>query len=244
MISTILLDLDGVIRHFDPDHVAGVERRHGLPPGSLVAAAFVPELLNQAITGRITRAEWFGHVGQAVSCLAAAEEWLAARGEAERGEIDWELIKLVDQLRASGITVAILTNGTDTIPQEMKELGLPQHFDGIFNSAQIGFAKPDRRVFEVVCRSLDVQPATVFFTDDTPSKLAGAKEIGMTTRTFIDLPTFRKHLSEFLKSPKQDNLTDQQLLARMLDDIERQAGPVDEALVAEYTAILLDEREN
>ncbi len=198
MISTILLDLDGVIRHFDPDHVSGVERRHDLPPGSLVTAAFEPELLNQTITGRITRGQWIDQVGLAVSCPAAAEEWLANRGGAERGEIDWEMIKLVDQLRTSGITVAVLTNGTDTIPEEVEDLGLTQHFDGIFNSAQIGFAKPDQRAFESVCRSLDVRPETVFFTDDSESKLAGAKEIGMTTRTFIDLSTFRQHLIEIL----------------------------------------------
>ena len=243
MISTVLLDLDGVIRHFDPDHVAGVERRHGLPPGSLVTAAFEFALLNQVITGRITRVRWIDQIGLAVSCPAAAEEWLAGRGGTQRGEIDWELVELVDQLRASGIAVAILTNGTDTIPEEMGGLGLSQRFDGIFNSAQIGFAKPDRRVFESVCRSLGVQPSAVFFTDDSPSKLTGANEIGMTTRTFIDLPTFRRHLSELLLSTTQDDLTDQQLLTRMLDDFERQAGPVDETLVAKYTDLLHDERE-
>ncbi len=132
-ISTILLDLDGVIRHFDPNHVAGVENRHDLPAGSLVAAAFEPELLDQAITGQITRSHWVSQVGQAVSCPAAAQEWLVDRGNAERGEIDREMIDLVDQLRASGMVVAILTNGTDTIPKEMEELGLTQHFDGIFN---------------------------------------------------------------------------------------------------------------
>lgn len=29
-LTCVLLDLDGVVRHFDPDHVTSVELRHGL----------------------------------------------------------------------------------------------------------------------------------------------------------------------------------------------------------------------
>lgn len=194
-ITTVLLDLDGVIRHFDPNHVAEIENHHGIPQDSLVAAAFEPELLERAITGRITRAHWIDQVGQVVSCPTAAEEWLAA---VRRGSIDWEMIDLVDQLRASGIVVAILTNGTDTISEEMGSFGLIEHFDDIFSSAQIGFAKPDRRVFETVCESLDVQPEAVFFTDDSRSKLAGAIELGMTAKTFTGVPSFVQQLCELL----------------------------------------------
>ncbi len=152
-MTTVLLDLDGVIRHFDPGHVADVERRHELPSGALTAAGFRPELLELVVTGRITRAAWVARVGVRVGSSAAAEEWLA-----ERGRIDWELLALVDDLRDAGVTVAVLTNGTDTIPQELAELGVSNRFDAVFNSAEIGFAKPDRRAFEHVCARLGVPP--------------------------------------------------------------------------------------
>lgn len=188
-MTTVLLDLDGVVRHFDPAHVADVERRHGLEGGTLTAAAFESALLDHVITGRIGRSEWVAEVGRRVANNAAAEEWMA-----DRGEVDSTMMLEVDRLRAGGYVVAVLTNGTDTIADEMHALGLDTRFDAIFNSADLGVAKPDRRAFELVAADLQVHPSQVFFTDDTESKLVGAIEIGMTVRHFVGVGQFRRHL--------------------------------------------------
>ena len=89
------------------------------------------------------------------------------------------------------LVVAILTNGTNTIPDEMRELGVDRRVDAIFNTAEIGHAKPDRRAFQHVVDALGVDPTRVFFTDDSPSKLAGALELGMTAETFTGVAAFR-----------------------------------------------------
>lgn len=190
-ITTVLLDLDGVIRHFDPDHRAKIEAAAGLVPGTLWAAAFDDDLVQQLITGRITRATWTTAVGEAVGNAEVATEWLA-----EKGTLDPEMVELIDELRASGTTVAILTNGTDTIPDELNELGLTSHVDAIFNTAEIGFAKPDPRAFQHACMALDVDPAQVFFTDDSQRKLSGAVEIGMTAEHFVGVGALRTQLTE------------------------------------------------
>ena len=188
-LTTVLLDLDGVVRHFDPARVAAIEARHGLRARSLTAAAFEPALLDRVITGRIHRREWVREVGRRVGHARAANEWAA-----DRGTVDQAMLVEVDTLRSLGVVVAILTNGTDTIAEEMVQLGLDTRFDAIFNSADIGYAKPDRRVFERVCSELEVDPAQVFFTDDSESKLRGAVEIGMTARRFEGVEAFRRHL--------------------------------------------------
>ncbi len=193
-ISTVLLDLDGVVRHFDPQHLDRVEERHRLEKGSLAGAAFAPELLDRVVTGKIGRNDWVTSVGRSVGSPRAAEEWLSTPGR-----IDWELMGIVDELRSEGLIVAVLTNGTDTIPAEMEAFGLEDRFDGIFNSAEIGFAKPDRRAFLHVCDRLNVDPERVFFTDDTASKLSGATEIGMIAELFLGLDRFRQHLSQFVR---------------------------------------------
>jgi putative hydrolase of the HAD superfamily len=192
-VTTVLLDLDGVIRHFDQTHQAEVERRHGLRPGSLAETGFAPEVVTPLITGAMTRAEWQRRIGELVDSPAAAREWLT-----RPGEIDWELMAIVDELRTGGVTVAILTNGTDTVARELAEVGLLERLDAVFNSAEIGVAKPDRRAFEHVCRTLDVAGPEVFFTDDSASSLAGAVEIGMTVRVYEGLARFRQHLDEIL----------------------------------------------
>jgi putative hydrolase of the HAD superfamily len=78
----------------------------------------------------------------------------------------------------------------------MEALGIESRFDAIFNSAELGVAKPDRRAFEMVCSRLGVEPAEVLFTDDSERKLEGAIEIGMTARHFTGVHPFADHLRE------------------------------------------------
>ncbi len=190
-LTTVLLDLDGVIRHFDQAHLATVEANHGLAAGTILQTAFAPKLLQPVITGRMGRTAWAEEVGRRIGVMDAAMDWMAAPGTT-----DGEMLAEVDTLRAAGVVVAILTNGTDAIPAEMRDLGLDVRFDAIFNSADIGVAKPDRRVFQAVCDALAVEPAEVFFTDDSASKLAGAVELGMAARLFEGVESFRDQLKE------------------------------------------------
>ncbi|KJQ54375.1 HAD family hydrolase [Microbacterium sp. SA39] len=188
-ICAVLFDLDGVVRQFDEDYTTDIERRHGLEPGAVVDAAFEPELLDQVTTGRISRRAWVARVGEALGSAAAAEEW-----GRQPSEVDAEVLAIADALRAAGIRTAILTNGTDTIPAEADELGLTEHFDAIFNSAEIGWAKPDARAFQHVLDALGVEASEVFFTDDSEGKLAGAEEVGMVTHHFESAEGLREAL--------------------------------------------------
>lgn len=179
MLRAVLFDLDGVVRHFSTDHIAAVEHRHGLEPGAIARFAFTDEVLDPVVTGAITREAWIVQIGAHVGNQRAAVEW----GETPC-VVDADVIELIDALRSAGYRTAILTNGTDTVAAEIEALGLTSHFDRIFNSADIGFAKPDARAFQHVLAELALPAAEVFFTDDSSSKLAGAVELGMSTHLF------------------------------------------------------------
>lgn len=69
--------------------------------------------------------------------------------------------------------VAILTNGTEAIPTEVKAQGIQQHIDYVFNSATIGYIKPDQRVFQHVIDALGLEGYENFFTDDSSTNLGG-----------------------------------------------------------------------
>lgn len=68
-------DLDGVIRHFDPKHVADIEQQHRLSSGTLESIAFAKPLIEEGTAGRISRADWVCHVSEMVGSASAAEEW-------------------------------------------------------------------------------------------------------------------------------------------------------------------------
>lgn len=189
MIRVVLFDLDGVIRHFDARNTAMIERRYDLAPGDIERIAFARPLIDEVTTGRITRAEWVRRIGARVG-TAAAEEW-----SAQPAAIDDGVLELIDDVLETGVRTAVLTNGTDTIPAEIAAHGIASRFDAVFNSAEIGYAKPDTRAFRHVLDALDVKAAEVFFTDDSASKLVGAQHLSINTHHFAGVDDLRAHLA-------------------------------------------------
>lgn len=192
-IAAAVFDLDGVVRSFDVFHRAAVEMRHGLADGILWTTAFDRVHIEPLVTGRITRAEWCRRVGGAVGNPTAAREWLDAPATVDEG-----VLEVIDRLRARGLPTAILTNGTDTVRAELDDLGLTDRFDAIFNSAEIGVAKPDPRIFEHVCEQLGLPPGTIFFTDDSAGHVAAATDVGLIARRFVDVDALRRDLEPVL----------------------------------------------
>jgi putative hydrolase of the HAD superfamily len=90
----------------------------------------------------------------------------------------------------------VLTNGTDEIADELTDRGIAGRFDAIFNSAEIGFVKPDVRAFQHVLDALNVTGPEVFFTDDSETKLAGADILSMRTRLYRGIDELRNALAE------------------------------------------------
>jgi HAD superfamily hydrolase (TIGR01509 family) len=189
MIRVVLFDLDGVIRHFDPRIVADIERRHDLTAGIIERVAFAAPLIQEVTTGRMTRAEWVRRIGDRIGDLDAAEEW-----GAQSASIDESVLELSDDIRSAGLRTAVLTNGTDTIPAEVAAHGIATRFDAFFNSADIGYAKPDARSFQHVLETLGVKGEAVFFTDDSASKLVGAEGLSILTHHYEGVDALRSRL--------------------------------------------------
>ncbi len=195
-IAAVVLDLDGVVRHFAPDHEATLCRDAGLEPGTIEATAFAPDLIGLVVTGAITKAEWLARVGEAIGAVEAAVAWGRTPATIDQG-----VLAIVDEVRATGRPATILTNGTDAVPAELAALDVAHRFDRIFNSAEIGHAKPDVRAFAHVCEALDLAPERVAFTDDSRSKLTGAATLGMPTHPFTSAAALRDWLVDLAVLP-------------------------------------------
>ncbi|TDN43681.1 putative hydrolase of the HAD superfamily [Curtobacterium flaccumfaciens] len=188
-IRAVVFDLDGVIRHFDPAHVAAIERDHALPPGSIESFAFTPPVIDDVTTGRITRADWVRAIGDHIGSRGAAEAW-----GRQPFAPDPDVLALIDELHAAGYTTAVLTNGTDGVPAEIATFGLPERVDAVFSSHEIGVTKPDVRAFQHVLDALGVDGAEAFFTDDSAAKLTGAVALGMTVHHYTGVEGLRSAL--------------------------------------------------
>lgn len=180
MHEALVIDLDGVLRSWAGQGTAAIERRHGLPAGSLTTVAFAPDRLLPAVTGRITDAAWRAGVAEELTRrhgadgAAAVQEWSAPVGEVDEQVLG--LVRAQRRLRA----VALLSNATDRLRSDLRELGLVDEFDAVFSSAELGVAKPDPEVFARVCAALRLAPERCLFVDDSAEHVAAAASVGLT----------------------------------------------------------------
>jgi putative hydrolase of the HAD superfamily len=194
-VSTVIFDLDGVIRNFEP--YDAIEEQYGLALGTLMRTAFEPDLIEPTITGRWEHDAWIAALGDRLASRHGPMARDAAAAFASiPAFVDESVIDLAQRLRRNYV-VALLTNGTTRVETELEALGVDTHFDHVFNSARIGYAKPDVRVFEHVVRTIACEPAECIFTDDSLHKLAGATELGMRTIHFTDAIALETQLREW-----------------------------------------------
>jgi FMN phosphatase YigB (HAD superfamily) len=188
----LLLDLDGVIRHYPPQRNIEIEQKYNLNEGTLLSAAFEKSLLSKAVCGLISDEDWRVEIVNNVSkdyprniAASAVAEWSDFPGL-----VDDEFLKYVNTKFAS-LPIAILTNGTSRLHMDLSKINLKDKFFKIFNSAEIGFCKPDKRIFIHVLTDLRCQPSEVLFIDDSQSHIQAAQELGLRTHQYRSLDVFR-----------------------------------------------------
>lgn len=194
--EALVIDLDGVIRHWLPDALPAIDRRFGLAPGTAAAALFEPELLGEAMTGRVGVDEWCARVGEAVAGGADHPVDPAAVAEAMSEtpfEVDGEMVALVDEVRVEG-SVALLSNASTGLLDDLRVAGLADHFDAIVGSADIGVAKPAAEAYRAAARRLGVEAEACLFVDDRAENVEGARAVGMQAHLFGGVDDLRQVL--------------------------------------------------
>ncbi|MGW5558007.1 HAD family hydrolase [Micromonospora sp. NPDC003944] len=180
--TALLLDLDGVLRRFDPAIAAGVEREYGLADGVLTEIAMQWGRLQPVLTGQLSHSDWVSSVVDALAepaggpdrARAAVEQW-----QRYRGEVDTEVLDFVREVRAAGVTVGLATNATDLLDADLEALGLVGELDVVVNSSVVGVHKPAPEYFQAACVALATPPARVLFVDDEDWAVRGARAAGL-----------------------------------------------------------------
>ena len=188
-----LFDLDGVIRLYSDDDTRSVERKFGLKPGIIDRFAFTEDLLTKVTTGRITRREWITLLGAKIDNMEAAFEW-----ENRPVYVDNEIIDIIRKLKVAGFQVCLITNGTNNLRTELTNLGIENEFDHIFNSSDIGIAKPSSRIYQIVINDTRIDPANIAYIDDNRENVQEAKKIGMKVYHYKGFSNLLKWLHDSL----------------------------------------------
>jgi putative hydrolase of the HAD superfamily len=132
--------------------------------------------------GRGDKRELLAHLDQSfqwgLSESARLERFRA--GIAQHLELDPRVRDMLVRLR-NVYLLGLVTNGTSaTQRRNIEALSLGQLFDSITISEEVGFKKPDPRIFHHALVELRTTPdKTVFVGDDPISDVAGARAIGI-----------------------------------------------------------------
>jgi putative hydrolase of the HAD superfamily len=133
-----------------------------------------------AFTGHLSLAQFRARHATALGLSAAeAHEFMAEMWAMSSGELDAELVAYAASLRPR-YSAAILSDAIDgSRSWNQERYGFEQLVDVIVYSYEVGLAKPDPRIYRLLCDRLAVCPGEVVFLDDRAENVKGAGEIGM-----------------------------------------------------------------
>ena len=195
-LETIFLDAGGVLVWPNWTRVSDALRAHSIEvdPGALAAAdPFVRKSLDDAsmiAAAADQRRSWnyfelvLTNAGVALS--PATEAALATVQDYQRTANIWEHVPnfvapALRALRGRGHRLVVVSNSNGTVRESFRRLGLAALVDLVVDSAEEGFEKPDRRLFDVALERAGAQRETTLHAGDFYFiDVVGARAAGLT----------------------------------------------------------------
>ncbi len=107
------------------------------------------------------------------------EALMADLWEEYLGELNVELAAYFSSLRPRYQTAMLSNSFVGVRSREQERYHFDEMTDVIIYSHEVGIAKPERRIFELTCERLGVQPTEIVFLDDFEPHVAAAREFGI-----------------------------------------------------------------
>ncbi len=180
VIQAVFFDYGGVIGRLDRQEMARLEDKYGLPPGGFWHALFeIPEWYEVEV-GRGSEKGWLRAALDKLYELAGRpipairQEWhYIWKG------IDEDVVSLARKLRAR-YKVGMISNATKNLEEILENHHrIIDLFDVVINSARVGMAKPDVRIYYLAADRMGVPVSACVFTDDLIHNIEGAQAAGM-----------------------------------------------------------------
>ena len=193
-IECVFFDFDGVLRVWEYDEEK-FEEMYGVPIDAIREVAFDPVRLESVVRGHITNEEWRADVGEEIRARFPEENAVAALADwnTRIGRLIPEAIEIVEECKEV-VPVALFSNATTRLPQELAHHGLTNLFDFVVNASETGFMKPEPEIFHRALEIAGVRAENAFFTDDSKRNVEVAASLGWTAHYFQNVIELRDAL--------------------------------------------------
>ncbi len=178
-IRAVVFDIGGVLE-ITPrtGWVEKWEARLHLNPGELDERLM--GVWRDGSSGNISEEEVEQSVGEIMGMdQGQVEALMADLWEEYLGELNVELAAYFASLRPRYQTAILSNSFAGARSKEQERYQFAEICDLLIYSHEEGIAKPERRVFELTCERLGVQPAEVVFLDNVEANVAAAREFGI-----------------------------------------------------------------
>ncbi|MEW1632022.1 HAD-IA family hydrolase [Streptomyces sp. NPDC089173] len=206
--GAVLCDLDNVIRFYDTEPLAALERAAGLPVGTTTEIAYAPEIDLPLLLGRITPDAWVEAITTGLAeRLNGDTESARTLGRALADapfRADTEVVALLRRARAH-VPLVLVTNATLQLDADLALLGLTDLADAVVSSAVEQVAKPDPAIYRIAAERAGVLARRCLFVDDRQENIDAATALGMTGVLYREPADLRRALG-----PYADEATERQ----------------------------------
>ncbi|MET9858587.1 HAD family phosphatase [Streptomyces smyrnaeus] len=197
----LLMDLGGVLVEDKlPAAAAKWSARLGITERDLVTAVYAGND-TEVLVGRMSGAAWWSVVRERLALDAAGLDEL--RHDLAGAPVwDRELLEAVAALRGRARTAFVSNAWPDARPNLAPNLSVA---DEVVLSCEVGFAKPDPRIYTHTLHLLGVAAQDTLFVDDVPENVEAARALGMAGHLHTDSAQTRAVLDTFAaRLPRAD----------------------------------------
>jgi putative hydrolase of the HAD superfamily len=176
----LLIDMDGVIRHWTGGIDQFADTELGLDVGTIRTIALDPDRIRRANDGTITDEEWRAEVtATLVAEYGCDPEAARAAWSSDGFTFDDEVLELVRAVRAGGALTACVSNASSALEADLAAHGVDEAFGAVVNSSRLRIMKPAAGIYEAAVEAVAAPPGDCLFVDDRVENVLGALAIGI-----------------------------------------------------------------
>lgn len=192
-VETILTDVGGVVLLPDPAFWARL--REELRPGADVD----PEVVFYGPDGpwsacRTGEIDYVGYMRAVAARLGVDAGRLEALRSAFEATVNPAMVEFLTRARAMGLRIVAVSNADTMLERRLYARGLWPLFDAVVNSARVGAAKPDPRIYQTALKAAGSDAASCLLIDDKERNLPEAASMGIQVALYTTDDVFSKRL--------------------------------------------------
>jgi putative hydrolase of the HAD superfamily len=197
----VLVDIGGVLCSDGLRSVTGSwSRRLGIAEQSLRSAIYAGSD-EGVLIGRVGEEAWWRTVADRLGAGPGLPDALRSQ-IASAGAWDEQLLAFVRGLRGRART-ALVSNAWPHLRIRLTEEHLDDVADEVILSCEVGYAKPDARIYQLALSRLGVTPGSALFIDDTPGNVAAAVSAGLRGHLHTSSASTVTAIERFLAQPSR-----------------------------------------